>query len=226
VKKFTIECPDGKLTLSIPQVESDQPEIAAIRITDAQGRVIREVFRPKSYQSPTGEVWAPVKLGGFDWSNILPAALKEVQSGARLVVLGKDAEDIGEAAKILAQEKVLTYSGLAGFDDTPWLGHWNFCRKHWLLDGLPSNCVFDWQYQAGGAGDGFLVDAPGMEPVIAYGKNPGPGLGFDAVVIPVGRGQIVLLGLSGLDAAFIDESPAGFQPVSAKRIIYNALTGK
>ncbi len=223
VKKFTVDCPNGKLALSIPKVESDQPEIAAIRITDAQGKVIREVFRAKAYQSPTGEVWSPVNLGGFNWDKVLPNAMSQVRNGARLVLLGSDAEDINLAAKVLARENILTSSGTAGFDDTPWLGHWYFCRKHWLLDGLPSNCVFDWQYQAGGTGNGFILDAPGMEPVVAYGKNPGPGLGFNAVVVPVGQGQIVLLGLAGLDAAFIDDNPNGFQPVTARRIIYNAL---
>ena len=119
----------------------------------------------------------------------------------------------------------MTFSGLAGFDETPWIGHWYFCRKHWLLNGLPSDCVLDWQYQVGAPGDGLVLDAPGMEGVIGYGKNPGPGLGFGAVVIPVGQGQIVLLAMGGLSDAFIADDAKGFAPPAAKRIVYNALRG-
>jgi hypothetical protein len=137
-----------------------------------------------------------------------------------------DARDMGDAARVLAADHLLTYSGTAGYDDTPWIGHWYFCRKHWLLDGLPTDCALDWQYQAAAPGDGIIVDAPGMEAVIGYGKNPGPGLGFGAVVIPVGQGKIVMLALGGLNAAFIKGDPKGFQPVTAKRIVYNALHGE
>ena len=137
--------------------------------------------------------------------------------------MGTDAQDLGQAAKVLDQEKILTYSGLAGGDSVPWIGHWYFGRKHWLLDGLPSDCVLDWQYQVGAPGDGLVIDAPGMEGVIGYGKNPGPGLGLGAAIVPVGQGQIVLLAMGGLYAAFADDDPKGFAPVTAKRIVYNAL---
>lgn len=226
VKKFNIACPDGKLSVSIPHIEKDQPEIAAIRITDAQGKIIREVFRRLAYDDPRGQTWNAVNPVGFDWQKLISGVLDRVRGGARLVIMGKGARDVGHAAQVLADQNILTYSGLAGYDDTPWIGHWYFSRKHWLLDGLPSGCVLDWQYQAAAPGDGLVLDAPGMEAVIGYGKNPGPGLGFGAVVIPAGQGQIVLLAMGGLDAAFVDDDPTGFQPVVARRIIYNALKSK
>jgi hypothetical protein len=223
VKQFTVNCPNGKLTVSIPRSEKDQVEIAAIRITDANGKAIREVFRKKAYPSPGGEVWNPAKAAGFDWNGVLARSLDRVREGARLVLLGLNAKDLDEAAKVLAAQKVLNYSGTAGFDDTPWVGHWYFARKHWLLDGLPSDCVLDWQYQAAAGGDGLVMDAPGIEAVIGYGKNPGPGLGLGVAVVPLGKGQIIFLGIPGLNAAFLDDNPKGFQPVAAKRMIYNAL---
>ena len=150
----------------------------------------------------------------------------ERRAGSRLVLLGVDARDLDSAAEFLAQQNILTYSGTIGFDDTPWIGHWYFGRKHWLLAGLPSDCVFDWQYQAAAGGDGLMIDAPGIEAIVGYGKNPGPGLGFGAAIVPLGRGQIIFLCIPGLNSAFIDGSPKGFQPVAAKRIIYNALTSR
>jgi hypothetical protein len=62
-----------------------------------------------------------------------------------------------------------------------------------------------------------------MEAVIGYGRNPGPGLGLGAVVIPVGKGEIVLLAISGLNRGFINGDAKSFQPVTAKRMVYNAL---
>jgi hypothetical protein len=223
VKQFTVNCPNGKLTVSIPRSEKDQVEIAAIRITDANGKIIREVFRKKAYQSLAGEVWNPAKAGGFDWNGALARSLDRVREGARLVLLGLNAKDLDEAVKVLAAQKVLNYSGTAGFDDTSWVGHWYFARRHWLLDGLPADCVLDWQYQAAAGGDGLVMDAPGIEAVIGYGKNPGPGLGLGVAVVPLGKGQIIFLGIPGLNAAFLDDNPKGFQPVAAKRMIYNAL---
>jgi hypothetical protein len=111
---------------------------------------------------------------------------------------------------------------LTGFDDTPWIGHWYFCRKHWLLADLPSDCVLDWQYQAAAGGNGFQIDAPNLDAVVGYGKNQS-GLGIGAAVLPVGQGQIVLLGIGGLNSAFINGDPKGFVPVVATRIVYNAL---
>ncbi|HEX4084487.1 MAG TPA: malectin domain-containing carbohydrate-binding protein [Chthoniobacteraceae bacterium] len=222
-KTFTVACPDGKLFFSIPRVESDQPELAAIRITDRSGKVIREVFRGRDYTSPSGEVWKAANPPGFDWKTMIPRVLDRVRNGARLVVMGGDFRDVQGAARVLNDERVLTYNGLSGFDDIAWLGHWYFGRKHWLLDGLPSNCVLDWQYQAGAPGNGLKIDAPGMEGVIGYGHNPGIGLGFGEVVVPCGKGQIVLIGLGGLYAAFADNDPSGFAPPTATRMIYNAL---
>ncbi|HVE16177.1 MAG TPA: malectin domain-containing carbohydrate-binding protein [Chthoniobacterales bacterium] len=226
VKKFTVNSPDGTLDLAIPAAAAGAPMIAALRVTDSKGRVLRQVFRKDNWRDAENHEWHTVRDGalvGFDWAKFLPSVLDRVKSGSRLVLLGMDAKDLGEAAAVLEQENLLTYTGTAGFDDTPWVGHWYFGKKHWLLDGLPSDCVLDWQYQPGVGGDGLVLDAPGMEPIIGYGKNPGPGLGLGAVTIPVGKGQIVLLAVSGLNAGFIDGDAMAFQPVTAKRIVYNAL---
>ena len=226
VKTFEFDSSSGTVDLSIPNVFQGQPIIAALRITDSRGAVRRFVFRKDNFTDTTGAYWRSVREGslvGFDWSKLLPVVMERVKKGSRLVLLGMDAKDIGDAASVLAKENILTYKGTAGFDDTPWVGHWYFGKKHWLLDGLPSDCVFDWQYQAAAGGDGLLIDAPGMEAVIGYGKNPGPDLGLGAVVIPVGKGEIVVLAVNGLNSGFTDDNANAFQPLAARRIIYNAL---
>jgi len=70
-----------------------------------------------------------------------------------------------------------------------------------------------------------MVDAPGLEAVVGYGRNPGPSLGLGAAVIPVGHGRIVFLAIPGLDKAFTENDARGFNPITARRLIYNALAG-
>ncbi|NNM85573.1 MAG: hypothetical protein HKL96_07440 [Phycisphaerales bacterium] len=224
-KTTTINSRDGSVTLSVPKASNGEPIFAAIKLTDSHGHIIREVFRRQNYQSLDGQRWTPVRYVGFDWNTVLSETLPHVRQGARLVLLGMDARDIGEAAQCLDRENILKYLGSSGMEATPWIGHWYFSRRHWLLDGLPSGCVLDWQYQAAAGGDEFLIEAPGMQAVIGYGCNPGPGLGFGAAVVPVSHGEIVLLGVPGLNAAFIRQDAGGFDPVAAARIVYNAISG-
>lgn len=226
VKKFTVSSPDGTLDLSIPNVAQGRPCLAALRVTDGKGQIKRVAFNKDSYHETSKIDWPSVRtqLRGFDWDAFFPTVLDRVRNGARLVLLGMDAQDIGEAAQALAKQNLLTYSGLVGLDDCPWIGHWYFCRKHWLLDGLPTDCALDWQYQVGAPGNGFKLDAPGIEAVVGYGKNQS-GVGIGAGILPLGQGEIVLLGIGGLNPAFIQSDPKGFMPVVAARIVYNALHG-
>jgi hypothetical protein len=213
----TIACIDGDGKL-IPALKR-QFGVNAVSLAATTGPV--DVMLACSSSLPHSKKPVPT----FDWSRVLPGALERVRAGSRLILLGVDGQDMGAAAKVLAAQGVLNYLGTAGFDDTPWVGHWYFAKKHWLLDGLPSNCVLDWQYQAAGGGDGLVMDAPGLEAVIGYGKNPGPGLGLGAAVVPYGKGEIVLLTIPGLNSGFVDANAKVFQPITARRIIYNALHG-
>ncbi len=225
VRTFSVKSPDGVLELSVPVAERGNPLFAAIRITDKRGQIVRRVFRKDNLHDAAGEEWRTVvdDLAGFDWDSVIREALPRVRAGSRLILMGMDAEDMGHAAEVLAKDGVLSYAGRAGYDDTPWLGHWYFARKHWLLDGLPVDCVLDWQYQTAAPGDGLVLDAQKLEAVIGYGKNPSPGLGLGAAVVPVDHGEIILLAMGGLANAFLHDDPKGFQPLAATRIIYNAL---
>ncbi len=223
VKTLTVDVPQGDLTISIPNVEKDNATFAAIRVTDAGGQVIRVAFRAEPFKDKAGGVWNPLPLSTFDWSSFLPAALARVHDdGTRLVLLTSGGGDAADAAAALAKQNILTYSGEAGAPGPSWLGFWYFGRKHWLLDGLPSDCVLDWPYQIG-SGNGLFLSGSNVQAVIGYGKNHDPKIGIGAAVVTYGRGQIVLLDLPGLERAFSAGDGSGFQPVTAKRIIYNAL---
>ena len=102
------------------------------------------------------------------------------------------------------------------------MGFWFFGRKHWLLDGLPSDCVLDWSYQIT-SGNGLMLSGSGVESVVGYGKNHDPNVGVAAAIIPCGRGEIVLLALPGLMDSFVSGASGAFHPVTAKRLMFNAL---
>ena len=226
-KTFPVNVTNGKLTITIPAVESDNAMISAMQFTDAKGKTIRIVFGNDNYRDSSGNVWTSVMNALFDWSSIPADVLTHVHDdGARMVFLSnsKDASDVQAMAQLLAQRSILTFSGMIGDSDAPWLGRWYFGRQHWLLNGLPSNTVLDWQYQISG-GNGLVIDAPGMEGVIGYGIHHDPRLGFGAAIIPYGKGKIVLFCIPGLAQSFVDGQPEGIDPVTATRIVYNALAG-
>ncbi|MGA2855075.1 MAG: hypothetical protein ABSE90_13215, partial [Verrucomicrobiota bacterium] len=101
-------------------------------------------------------------------------------------------------------------------------GFWFFGRKHDLLAGLPSDCVLDWPYQIT-SGNGLRLSGSGVESVIGYGKNHDPNVGVAAAVVQCGKGKIVLLALPGLMDSFVNSASSKFQPVTAKRLMFNAL---
>jgi hypothetical protein len=209
------------------------PLTNAIAVADPEGKwaeALQKQFgvSPTSLDSAAGRVdTILLNCNGprERWSGSLSNVLARVREGSRLVLVSTNVPNLGHVAEFFAGQNLLTYSGTVGFDDTPWIGHWYFGRKHWLLAGLPSDCVWDWQYQAAAGGDGLILDAPGLEAVVGYGRNPGPNLGLGAAVVPVGQGQVVFLAIPGLAKAFTDGDAHGFNPVTAKRLIYNALGG-
>lgn len=225
VKSFEVPvAADGNLTLSVPRVEADKASFAAMRITDAAGKVTRVAFRGENYNSPAGEVWSSIASGdfvGFSMTNLLDAALPRVQDGAKLVLLTSGGNDAGDAAKALAARGLLKFDGMVGDEGPSWLGFWYFGRPSPLLDGLPTG-VLDWQYQIA-HGNGMLLSGDGVQAIIGYGRNHDPKIGVGAATIAYGKGQIVLLCLPGLSKAFAGNDASGFQPVTAKRLIYNAL---
>jgi hypothetical protein len=227
VKSFQVAVTGGSVDLSVPNVRLDNAIFAAVRVTDARGKAVRMLFGTRDFHDAQHDRWAPIHLVGYDWASDLPPILKRAHDdGTRVVIVAndKDGGDIGEACQELASEKIATYTGMPGVSDAPWMGRWYFAKTHWLLAGLPSDCVLDWPYQIA-SGNGVYLDAPGIEGVIGYGINHNPNPALGGAVIPFGKGQIVFVCLPGLAPSFISGRAMGLQPITATRLIYNALAG-
>jgi len=226
VETFIVDAPEGKVRLSVPRVEADNATLAAVELSDSSGKEVREVFRDKAYIDPAGHVWTPIgQESGDYWAADVGAAIERARSdGARVVLLTSGGEDADHVARYLAGQGLLNYDGEVGASGPSWMGFWFFGRRHWLLDGLPSDCVMDWPYQIG-QGNGLMLSGGGMEAVIGYGKDHDPNIGVAAATIACGRGEIVMLGIPGLMNSFLSGNADGFHPVTAKRLMFNALAG-
>ena len=224
VETYVVDAPKGAVAMSVPHVSSDNATLAAVELRDSAGRVVRAVFRNQRYVDPKGNVWTPISdQHDAAWTSDLSAVLKRVRDdGTRLVLLTTGGDDAQQLASYLGEQGLLRYSGPAAASGPSWMGFWYFGRKHWLLDGLPSNCVLDWPYQITN-GNGLLLDGPGVETVIGYGKDHDPNIGVSAAVVRCGKGRIVLLALPGLKNSFVEDASLGFQKITAERILFNAL---
>jgi beta-galactosidase len=226
VETFIVDAPDGKIRLSAPRVEADNATLAAVELSDSSGKVVREVFRDKPYTDLAGHMWTPIAQESGDyWAAGLVAAIERARrDGARVVLLTSGGEDADHVAKYLAGQGLLNYDGQVGASGPSWMGFWFFGRRHWLLDGLPDDCVLDWPYQIG-EGNGLMLSGRGMKAVIGYGKDHDPNIGVAAATIECGRGEIVMLAIPGLMNSFLSGNADGFHPVTARRLMFNALAG-
>ena len=224
VETFEADAPEGTIRLSVPHVTSDHATLAAVELRDSSGQVVRAVFRDEPYTDPAGNVWTPIAQQEDDyWKPDLSAAIERARrDGTRVVLLTTGGGDAEQMAAFLAKQGLVTYSGPVGASGPSWMGFWFFGRKHWLLAGLPSNCVLDWPYQIN-SGDGLMLSGYGVESVIGYGKDHDPNVGVAAAIVRCGQGQIVLLALPGLRDSFVSGASGKFQPVTAKRLMFNAL---
>jgi hypothetical protein len=224
VETFVVDAPEGTVRLSVPHVTSDHATLAAVELRDSSGTVVRAVFRDERYTDPDGNLWTPISQQGDDyWKPDLSAAIERARrDGTRVVLLTTGGGDAEQMAAFLAAQGLVTYSGPVGSSGPSWMGFWFFGRKHELLAGLPSDCVLDWPYQIT-SGNGLMLSGSGVESVIGYGKDHDPNVGVAAAVVQCGKGKIVLLALPGLMDSFVSSASSKFQPVTAKRLMFNAL---
>ena len=225
VETFVVDAPEGAIRLSAPRVKCDNATLAAVELRDSSGNVLRAAFRDQPYSDPAGNLWTPISQEYDDgWKPGLTAAIQRARrDGTRVVLLTSGGRDAGQIAAFLAAQGLVACSGSLGASGPSWMGFWFFGRKHRLLAGLPSDCVLDWPYQIA-SGNGLLLSGSGIEPVIGYGKDHDPNVGIAAAIVRCGRGKIVLLALPGLMNSFAGGASSGFHPVTAKRLLFNALT--
>jgi beta-galactosidase len=226
VGNFEVAAPNGTLTLRV-QALKDQTAIAALRVTDATGKVRRIVFRDAPYTDPRGDQWE-ASNGQNEGSNpaLFAAALRQVHdSGARLVIWPDRGGEALAAAKLLAEQKIVQVNGSVGNCRAAWMGTWYFVRQNPIFDGLPVDTALDHRYELphqGTGEDGLLLDAAGMQVFVGYGRDHDPTLGIGLCVIPYGKGRIVLSSI-GSEVAGLGDSATSLPRPIALRLLSNAV---
>jgi beta-galactosidase len=165
-------------------------------------------------------------------------ALNRVKNeGTRLVLWPDNDRGADAFAKELAKRNIIKYAGKVGNLGAPWFGTWFFVRKHWLLNGLPTDCAMDWRYGISAFGgpewlhenprgtntDGLLIDGNGIEAVVGFGADHNPNVGLSGCVIPYGKGQIVLYCLPQLVQSLQTTGDFAINRTICERLLANSL---
>jgi len=185
------------------------------------------VFAPKAQRNQ------PSDVDEATWDKALERVKRD---GTRLVLWSDDDFRAESFARMLEKAGIVKNGGKVGNLGAPWFGSWFFVRKHWLLDGLPTDCAMDWRYgvsafngpawlkdEPGGSNtNGLLLDAPGMEVAVGYGADHNTNVGISGCVIPYGKGEIVFYCLPQLVRSLQPGDFATSLPV-CRRLLGNAL---
>lgn len=96
-------------------------------------------------------------------------------------------------AELLCDKEMLDYRGSKVLGRS-WYGGNFFCREHPVLDGLPQNCVFNWEYQCFAAYNRRRVGLREMngEPIVACVSDHRKEVFSALTEIAVGRGRVLL----------------------------------
>lgn len=185
------------------------------------------VFAPKTRQNQESNI------AGDLWDKALARVKND---GTRLVLWPDDNFRADSFVHRLNDAGIVKSGGNVGNLGAPWFGSWFFTRKHWLLDGLPTDCAMDWRWgvsafsgpswlhdtPGGSNTDGFLMDAPGMEVAVGFGADHNTKVGISGCVIPYGKGEIVLYCLPQMVRS-LQPGDWAMSQVVAQRLLGNSL---
>jgi beta-galactosidase len=184
---FTINAPDGTVTVQPGTTAVDNATFAAIKV-QAGGKTQAVYFGKSPYTDQSGEVWQP-----YQAPDTLDAGLLErVKNGLPLLVMTQDGAVADGFARDLAHAGAFTYNGLVGGQRAPWMGDWYFVRADPLYAALPVNEAMQGDYQVGpSSANGLQVSGPGVRIVTGYGRDHDRTLGAGDFTAMLGRGKIL-----------------------------------
>lgn len=126
-----------------------------------------------------------------------PAVIAAVASGTPLLVISQEDGLADGLATQLAAAGAFSYRGQVGRTRVPWMGSWAFVREHAIYDGLPVNRALASHYQAHGRpANGMLVDGPGVDVFVGYGRDHDRQVGAGTFTARLGKGRLVFHRLS------------------------------
>ena len=104
--------------------------------------------------------------------HIAQKILDEFEMGVPLFIYAPDDYLADGIAEQLSQRNYFRYEGQVGNLRAPWMGNWNFIRKHPIYEGIPSDQATNTLHQVEGqSSNGLLIDGSGIEIIGAYSRD-------------------------------------------------------
>lgn len=103
----------------------------------------------------------------------LPAdVLAAVQAGTPLLAMVQEDGLADGVAKQLSGLGLFSYAGQVGGLRAPWMGNWNYVRRHATFAGLPADMAMSVLHQVEGQpSNGLVIDGQGIEVIAAYSRD-------------------------------------------------------
>ena len=142
--------------------------------------------------------------------------LEWVKRGNTIIVT----KETDKMAEWLASKEIIDYRGKKEIRDN-WYGGNYVVKEHPIFNGLPVNTAFNWEYQclADYKKERYGLRIGNGETVVAVSADHKPEMYSSVVIVPLGRGKIILSTLD-LEAAILkNDKPSA----AAKRIFTNVL---
>ena len=139
--------------------------------------------------TPSGDY---LLVGAFEptqWGSGMSDIMEWVYKGHTLIIV----DNAERWAEFLADKEVLDYRGSKKLG-TAWYGGNFFNREHPIFDGLPVNCVFNWEYQCFATYNRHRVGLRCFngETLVACVSDHKKEVYSALSVIPAGRGKIII----------------------------------
>jgi hypothetical protein len=139
--------------------------------------------------TPTGDY---LLVGAFEptqWGSGMSDIMEWVYKGHTLIVV----DNPERWAEFLADKEVLDYRGAKPLGKS-WYGGNFFCRAHRVFEGLPSDCVFNWEYQCFAAYNRRRIGlrVANGQTLVGCVSDHKKEVYSALSVIPAGSGQVIL----------------------------------
>jgi beta-galactosidase len=130
------------------------------------------------------------------------SALESVKAGTPLLLVAQEDGLADGLAAQLAGQGAFTYRGQVGRSRAPWMGSWYFVRSHPVYARLPVDQAMGIYYQAHGRqANGLLIEGPGVEVFVGYGRDHDRQIGAATFTARLGRGKILFQRVPDLNGA-------------------------
>lgn len=118
--------------------------------------------------------------------------LDAVASGIPLIAIVPEDGLADGIAKQLAYLGLFKYEGQVGDLRAPWMGNWNFLKRHALHDGIPADMATGVLHQIPGEpSNGLLVDGDGLDVVAGYSRDHDRRVGAASFIATKGKMRVL-----------------------------------